>query len=479
MKPSRVTSNSILILSSEIIDRILRFVLVVFAARLLGDADYGKISFAIAFGSLFLVLADFGMHQLLIREIARRPEDIERLLGNGLVIKLVLGGFTALCIFIAARFTNKPDDVLQTVYIIGATQITGSLAEYFSTVFQGLQRMKYAAIANLILSISNTVIGVIILMLGGSFLMLAWVYLVSRLLKLFYCLLVARAKFARIVLKFEAPLIKVLLVEGATFGILRFFSIMYTNVDTTMLSLMIGDEPVGWYTAAYRLVFAMMVLPMGIMRAVYPALSAYHKSNLEAFNNLFEKTFKLLFWAGTSIAVVIFLLSDKIILLMFGEEYIKASAALKILVWSTAIYFVGTTMTHATRSAGKQTFTAKVVAASAILNLILNFILIPKYSLVGAAFATLVSEFFTLSFHLWFVGRYIVKPAFLRLLPRIIMINAATAAGVWLVIDFPIVMIIGLAGIINLGAVSLIRYYSKEELSGIQHLMKSWRGAKN
>ncbi|NIR51220.1 flippase [candidate division KSB1 bacterium] len=476
MKPSRVTSNSILVLSSEIIDRFLRFVLVIFAARLLGDADYGKITFAIAFGALFLILADFGLHQLLIREIARTPEDVERLMGNGLLIKLLLSGFTAFCIYVAAQLTNKPQDVMYTVYIIGASQITGSFAEYFSTVFQGMQRMKYVAIASLILSISNTVIGVLVLVLGGSFLTLAWVYLVSRMLKLIYCL-VAGLKFTKIVVRFESSILKFLLLEGAVFGILRFFSIMYTNVDTTMLSLMIGDETVGWYNAAYRLIFAMMVIPIGIMRAVYPALSAYYKSKREAFNHLFEKTFKLLFWAGTSIAIVVSLLSDEIVLLIFGEEYINGAAALKILVWSTAIYFIGTTLTHATRSAGKQAFTAKVVATSAFLNLILNFILIPRYSLVGAAFATVMSEFFTFGFHLWFVGRYITKPPFLRLLPKVLLINLATGIFVWLMIDLSLFMTLGLVGLGNVGVVFLSRYFTKDELLRLQNVMKSLRGS--
>ncbi|MFQ5706568.1 MAG: flippase [bacterium] len=472
MKPSRVASNSVLVLSSEILDRLMRFILAVFAARLLGDADYGKFTFTIAFGALFLILADFGVHQLLIREIARKPDKVETLLGNGLTIKLVLSGFTALCIYVAAQFTHKPHDVLMTVYVIGAAQITGSFAEYFSTVFQGFQRMKYTAIAALILSVSNTVIGVIVLLQGGSFLDLAWVYLVSRFLKLIYCFVVARAKFARIVLSFRKPLLKFLVFEGYSFGITRFFSVMYTNVDTTMLSIMIGDAVVGWYNAAYRLIFAMMVIPMGIMRAVYPALSAYFKSQQEAFDSLFEKTFKLMFLTGTSIACVLSLFSNRIILLMFGDEFINAAAALRILVWSTAIYFMGTVMTHAMRAAGKQRFTAKVVAASAFLNLFLNFIFIPRFSFIGAAFATLTSELFTFSFHFWYLRRYIVKPPLLRLLPKIVLINAIMVVSIRLLVDFPLLILIALALAVNLIMVVFTKYYTKDDLVRIQSMAK-------
>ncbi|MFQ5636735.1 MAG: flippase [bacterium] len=478
MKPSRVTSNSILILTSDVIDRILRFVLVIVAARLLGDSDYGKFGFAISFGMLFLIFADFGMHQLLIREIARKPDDVERLMGNGLIVKLLLSGFTALCIFTAAQLTNKPQDVLYAVYILGGALIVESMAEYFSTVFQGMQVMKYTAIANLILSISNTLIGVVVLVTGGSFVMLAWVYLFSRFLKLVYCYFITKVKFAPVALIFEKSLLKVLMLEGATFGILRFFSIMYSNVDSTMLSFMSGDQVVGWYTVALRLKLAMMALPLGIMRAVYPALSAYYKSNEEAFRNLFSKTFKLLFWTGTSIAIVLSLLSEKIIVVIFGEQFINGAGALKFLAWSTAVYFIGTTMTHVTRSVGKQVFTAKVVAASAVLNLILNFVLIPKYSLLGAAFATLMAEMFTFGFHLRYVGRYIVNTPFWRLLPKMALINVVTGVAVLLTIDFSLLMNFGIALTVNISLVFILRYYSITEFSGIISLFKNGRRTK-
>ncbi|MFQ5601699.1 MAG: flippase [bacterium] len=477
MQISRVTSNSLLILFAEITDRAMRFVLVIFAARILGDADFGKLAFAIAFGSLFLILADFGLHQLLIREIARKPEDAQKLLGNGLVLKLLLAGLTFLCIYFAAQFTNKPSQVLLTVYIVGGSLIAGSFADFFSTVFQGFQRMKYEAAGSLILSVSNTLIGVVVLLLGGGFLQLAWVYLISRSLKIIYSVAMVALRFVPVKISFEKKLTRYLLKEGAGFGVSRFFSMIYTYVDSTMLSLMVGDAVVGWYNVAYRLIFAMMVLPMGIMRAVYPALSAYHKSNKEAFALLFQKTFKFMFAAGTSMATVLFVLSDKIILLLFGEEYHAAAQALRILVWSTAIYAVGTVMTHSTRAAGKQGFTAKVVAGSALMNVLLNFVLIPKYSFVGAAFATLMSEFLTFTFHFWYVSRYMVKPPFFRLWPKIVVVNVGTAWILWLMIDFSLFIVLGAAVPVNLGLMFLVRIYSKDELLSFYNMFKPIRGS--
>ncbi|MCG8607639.1 flippase [bacterium] len=476
MPPSRVTSNSILILAAEVADRILRFVLVLVAARVLGDEDYGKFTFAIAFGSLFLIFADLGLHNLVVREIARARDDGSRLVGNGLVIKLVLSLLAFLSLFLVAQFTGKPKEVLLAIYIIAGALLVESVAEHFCAVFQGYQKLKYHATASFILSMSNAGLGIAVLFLDGGFVQLAWVYLFSRILKLIYALFVVHLRFTKVQLLFEPARMWYLVKEGWSFGVTKFFAMMYTYFDSTMLSLMVNDAVVGWYNVAYRLVFAMMVLPMGVMRAVYPALSAYHNKNEEAFKSLFVKTFKFMFIAGTSIATLVFVFSEKIIGLVFGAEYIEASKALKILVWSTAIFFVGTVISHAISAIGQQRFTAKVVAASAVLNLILNFILIPRYSFIGAAFATLASEVFTFTFNLWFVSRHVGSPPFFRLLPKVAVINLGMLLLLWLAVDFPLLVTLGLVIAVYAALILLTRFFSKEELLTIRSIVQFSRG---
>ncbi len=478
MQTNRVASNSIFVLAAEAIDFVMRFALVVFAARALGDEDFGKISFAIAFGTLFLILSDLGLNHLLIREIAKKPQQVQRLIGSGLVIKLGLAGLTFLGIFVAAQFTHKPANVLYSVYILAAMLILGSFGDFFTTVFQGFQQLKYDAVASMIMSISNTVIGVIILVLGGDFLDLSWVYLISRLLRLVYCLVIVRFKFTQIKLVFEKTLTKFFLKEGTGFGIIRFFSTIYTYVSTTMLSLMVGDAAVGWYNVAYRLIFAMMVLPMGVTRAVYPALSASFNSNPQMFNNIFAKTFKLMFITGTVAATFLSMLAEPIIVTLFGEDYRNAAGALRILVWATAFYYIGTIMTHTSRATGHQNYTARVVGASAILNVILNFILIPRYSYVGASFAALMSEFLTFALHLWFVERHILRTPFFRLLPKVVIINLVTLALLWLLIDFPLLTTIGFGLPVTAALVYVTRFFSKEEIVTLLSTMKSLKALK-
>ena len=294
MSARRIFSNSVLLLSAEVIERILRLVLVIFAARLLGDEDYGKFTFALAFTSLFLIIADGGLHQLMTREIARNQKEAQKYFANAFFVKFFYAILMALLMYGSARLTGKPEKVLMAVYVMGAAQIIGSFSDFFASVFRAFQRMLYDVIATLIFGILIASVGIAILVQGYDYLTLTWVYFGAQVVRLIYCVTTLRLRFLPIRIQFDAPTVKFLIREAFPFGVLYFFALMYTYIDSTMLSLMVGDEAVGWYNAAYRFIFAMVFIPVALMKAVFPALSQYYKESQENFNRLFERSFKIM-----------------------------------------------------------------------------------------------------------------------------------------------------------------------------------------
>ena len=462
-----IFSSSAFVLGAEIFERFTRFVLVVFSARLLGDVEYGKFTFALAFTGIFFIIADGGIHQLLMREIAAAPEKMKKLIGNGLFLKCFLSLLCAICIFVIGRLTGKPDDVLMAVYIIGASEIFASLADFFAVVFRATLKMKYDVTAIVFSRVVNTGIGIAVLVMDKGLIALAWVYLLSQFLKFLYCWLMTHVKFTKVSIQYDPALVKHLFRDGAVFWALRFFSILYTYIDSILLSFMTTDAVVGWYSAAYRLVFAMMFIPIGTMKAVFPALSAYYKESQEEFKKLFERTFKVMFIVGFSLASLIFVLAEDIITAMYGKEYLNAAGALKILVWSTAIIFIGTVQTHTTRSSHREGFTAKIVACSAVLNLGLNFILIPKYSYIGAAFATLASELFTFATHYVYMGRNLVRPPLFGLASKVVLVNAVMCAYLMLALKVNLLFAGITAVLVNILMVRVVNYFTQNEFAFI------------
>jgi len=453
------------VLTAEIFERFTRFLLVVFSARLLGDVEYGKFAFALAFTGLFFILADGGIHQLLMREIARSPESMKKLIGNGLFLKLLLAAFTTICIYVIGQLTGKPLEVLTTVYLIGASEIAASFADFFATVFRATLKMKYDVAGIIFSRVVNTALGIAVLIMGMGIVVLAWVYLISQVLKCVYAALMVHTKFAKITVQYDPPVAKSLVKRGLVFWTLSLSTITYTYGDSILLSFMASDQVVGWYNAAYRLVFAMMFIPMGTMKVIFPALSAYYDESKEDFARLFERTFKVMFIAGFSLATLFFVFAEDIIVTLYGPEYRNAAGALRILVWSTAVIFIGIVMTHVTRAAHCEKFTAKVIASSAVLNILLNFILIPHYSFYGAAVATLASELFTFLFHFRYVTKNLMAPPFFRLAPKVILINAVTCVYVLVTVQVNLLFAAITSVLINLLMIWVVGYFTKKEFA--------------
>lgn len=472
MSSTKILSNSALVLSGEVLDRILRLLLVLVAPRLLGVAAYGKFQFAITYANLFLILADFGVHQLLVRDIARDINRTRELVANGFTLKLILSSCTIGLIYVVAQFTGKPAKDLDAVYILGWAMIAGSFSEYFAAVFRAHQKMLHDVIATLIFGVVVNIVGLYVLFAGMDFVMFCTAYLVAQIVRMLYCIIILKVKFTPLSLGLDFSTIKFLAREGFTFGILYFFALLYTNIDSQMLSYMTTDETVGWYALAYRLINAIMFIPVALMKVVFPAMSQYYGESFERFQALFERSFKVMFLIGFGIAAIISGLADQIVSI-FGDEFRPAAGALRILVWATAIIFIGTVQTHATRASHHEKFTAKVVASSAILNVILNFILIPHFSLYGAAFATIVSELFTFVFHSIYLSKKLVAPPILKLAPKIMIIAGMTILYVVAIHGVSLFLVLPTSGLLVFVLMFATRYFTSEEISFIKDLVKS------
>jgi len=467
-----IASNSVIVISAEILSKLIRIVLVVLSARLLGDTNYGKFTFSLAFTTLFLIITDMGIHQLLVRELARKPEMVKKYLANALVIKLFLSLLYLTSVFLIINLANKSSDVVTTVYIFAIYQVFVSFNLFFKSVFQAFQRIKYDAVATLLQTILDTSFGITILLLGGNFQLLASMYLLASFLTLVYCLRIVTTKFSSLSLEVDFSTVKFFFREGLPFGIIIFFAMMYTYIDSVMLSLMVSDEVVGWYNAAYRLVFAMLVVPTVIRKAVFPALSKFYNESIADFTRLFEETFKVMLFLGVSLAFLISLLAKKIILLFYGKEYVNAAGALRILVWSAALIFSTTVMAYTTRSANRQRFTAKVVGFGAFLNLALNFILIPRYSYIGAAFATLITEASTFLFHLIYLSNKLTRLPILKLLFKVFIINIVMGFFILLFLHLNVFILSIFALVVNGVMVGVIHYFTKDELVFLKRVLK-------
>jgi len=159
-------------------------------------------------------------------------------------------------------------------------------------------------------------------------------------------------------------------------------------------SKMQGKAVVGWYNAAYNLVAALAFIPMALVTAVFPLMSRLYESSNDSLRFSYEKSFKYLLIIGFPIGVGGTFLANRIITLIYGFVYSPAIIAFQILVWSQVFVFLNVVLGTLLNSINRQTAYTKQCGLAAVLNVVLNLILIPKYSYVGASIATVATQCF-------------------------------------------------------------------------------------
>ena len=470
----RIAKNSGFLFLGDVIGKVLHLFLIIFIARYLGDVGYGKYAFAFAFTSLFIFFSDLGLSVLSIREIARDTSKADEYLTNVSFIKLILSLIMIALIVLVINLMSYPQDTTLAVYIVGLIVVFTSFTQFFRSLFRAFERMEYEAITRIIENALVVGVALSILSLGYGLIELVSAILIAQFFVFLFTLAVLVKKFVRPKLTFDFSLSKQLIKSAIPFALSSIFLTIYFQVDTVMLSVMKGDAVVGWYNAAYQLVLGIMFIPGAFVGSLYPIMSKYFNSSNDSLRIAYEKSFKYLLILALPLGIGTTLLADKIILLLYGNVFIHSIIALQILIWAGSLIFLTSLAGHALVSIDKQAIDAKNMGIGALLNIILNLLLIPTYSYIGAGIATVITELTIFVLHYHCLQRHLHRLPMHRIMLK--PLAAALIMGI-IIYNFDVVttnvFIIVPGAVISYGILlCLFKVFDKNDLSIIKNIFK-------
>ncbi len=384
----QIGRNVFSLAAAEGINKLISFLIFAYLARVLGSSGFGQYSFAQAVLAYFLLPVSMGLNLIGSREIARDPQTVPYYVNHIFSIRALVSliSFFLLCVLIS--FMDKDEAVKQVLFYLGFTIFASAIAlDWF---FQGVEKMQYIAFTNTlkqILALSLILIWVNSpghlprvgiyqsLSTGVAFLWAMAVYIKWN----------GRPRFV-----FDWPVWKDLLKQALPIGVAMVLTTLYYNFDTLMLSYMKNDAIVGWYNGAYRIALTLALPAAVVFNAYLPALSRYKQD--EQAGLIVNKYIKTQFYLGIPLGFACFLLAPKIILFVFGPQYFHSILPLKFLAWNVLFVYITASFGHPLLAWGLQNQFTKVIALGAVVNLLLNVLLIPEFGMMGAAVATLAGE---------------------------------------------------------------------------------------
>jgi len=397
----RIAKNMTVLFVARIVSILFGFFYVMYTARYLGPANYGILAFALALNGIFGVIVNFGLDPLTVREVARDKSLAKKYLVNEITLKLIFGALTFLIVFLVVNLLGSPEITKKVVYIIALSTLIGGISNLFNDIYQAFERMEFMSIGQILQSMLSLVFAIAAIRLGLNVVYFAMIYLIVNLIVLGYHVVITTWKFLKPEIEMDLGFWKSVVREAWPFALSSIFVGIYFWVDSVMLSYMKGDEVVGIYNAAYRLVYTLLFIPSIYFVTIYPVLSRMYLESKEGLKFAYNRSLKYFTVLGAFIGVTTVLFSREVILLIYGKAYEASIPALKILIWAVVFSFMAHSTLYTLNSINKQIVYTKATALGAVLNFILNIFAIQKWSYIGASVTTVITE--ALGFFIMFV----------------------------------------------------------------------------
>ncbi len=363
----------------------------VWVARYLGPVHFGSLNFAIAFIALFGTATTLGLEGIVIRELVHSPEDTREILGTTLALRSV-GGLLSVIVSIAALCLIQPHDreALLLVSILSLSLIF----QPFDTIdcfFQSQVQSKVTVWAKNAAFLVFAGIKVSLIYAKAPLWAFAAAYsgeiaLGAAALVFGYGLSGGRIFAWRTCTSRAAALLK----ESWPVIFSGMAIMVYMRIDMLMLKMMQGDLAVGLYSAATKVSEVWYFIPTAIVSSVSPAIMRV-KDNPELFYSRLHKLFSLMAMTACVIGSIVALASHVIVRVLYSNSYSGAAPVLAIHIWASVFVFLGVAQSPWNLSKDLLTLSLYYTLCGAIINVVLNLYLIPRYSAIGAAVATVIS----------------------------------------------------------------------------------------
>ena len=426
----RVAKNTLWLTAARIGCKFLSLPLVVILARYLGPQGFGQWALLASLVIILSAVADGGFQIVTVRDLSAYPEKSGDYFRKTLSVRFILILLAGL-FMIVWGMTAEADRAPLWLFAFGVILLLAEgLIKAGQAILSARERMDLTSGVSLLQALAATVlIGGLLLFGGGLFSAITGLAVVNLGAAALILYLIRPYLFRDSIE--ERPAWK-LLTEAFPYGILTILTIIYFRIDVVMLSAMQGSQAAGQYNAALRLFDSGLILPTALAGALFPVMSRQLARNeKEGLLTSHRRAIHLLSLVGIPAAVGGWVYSDWLIGLFYGSAYAEAGPVLALLSLGWVLFFINIPLGNLLAASDLMARFVPFAAANTALNVVLNYLLIPRYGAVGAVIATLVCEVTGLAIQFFFAWRILERrPPLPGLLVRPALASAALF-GFW------------------------------------------------
>lgn len=394
LKKNRVVKNAGWIIGGKLANKLLAFVVGIFAARWLGPGNYGLINYAATYATFFASLCTLGINSVIVKNFVDHPEQEGETIGTTLLLRAVSSLLSALMIVGIVSIVDSGEPL--TVVVVALYSV-GLVFQVFDTLnywFQARLQSKYSAMAELVSYAAVSVYKIALLALGKS---VKWFAVASSLdyIVLAVFLLIAYFKNGGTGFRVSRNKAKELLQSSKSFIIAGLMVSVYACTDKLMLKQMLGADAVGHYSLASSVSVSWAFILAAVIDSMYPSVVQSFNSDRALYERKNRQLYALVFYTALFMSALICIAARPFVVILYGETYLPAVQPLRIVVWYTAFSYLGVARNAWMVCEERQKYLKYLYFGAAVMNVILNLLLIPVWGASGAAAASLLTQIST------------------------------------------------------------------------------------
>ena len=360
-------------------------------ARYLGPERYGVLNYVLSFVTILAFLANFGIDNILPRDLISHPEDKEDIIDTAFTLKIIGGVIVIILTTIFSIFVVRNDNYISSLIFIYSMQVIFLAANVTESYFTAQAKNKYLFFGQFISTILVSMLKLFLIYTGMGTGWFITSLLFEGLVYTLVLLMIFRRGGHSLKIKLKLNIAKKMLMDSWPFVLNSAFAIIYTRIDQVIIGKTLTEHALGIYAAGVKPAEVWYFIPGLICTSVFPAIM-----NAKMFNEIEYKkrTKRLLYFIATisiGVAFFEFKFANYIVLFLFGKAFMEAVAIVKIYTWAGVAVSIIMVIQQYLTIENKSIIIMISSFVGAVLNVILNLVLIPRFGIVGSAYATLIS----------------------------------------------------------------------------------------
>jgi O-antigen/teichoic acid export membrane protein len=460
----RALRNSVWLLVANAFKSGTRLILLLFIARLLGKEGFGAYGVLISFAEIFLFVAEQGLANITIREMARDLECTGRHLANALLLRtgvLVLTFTIAMAIF---RAQSNDAELLVALGLYFLGQGLSLIGDLFDALFQAHQRMQFVTLTVGVYNVLNLVGTLAVLLKWHSLPPLLAVTAIAGLGKVTVAIYITLSRFARLHLHTSLADVFQLLKESAFVGVSSMLIGYLWRVAILVSNYVLTEGDSALLYGPVRAIQQSRIVAYALLGSVFPVLSATATANRERFNLWVVRSIRAVGLIGLLSAVLVASLAKPLSLILFGPEMRDAAETMQVLAWVIAVSFINRVLGGVLVAAGRQALEMWSLAAGLLIAVPLSWWFESLWGPVGGGIALLVAEVLILVLLLLFSKLVLRLNSLLAFISRLTLTLGLGAGCVVLLQGQSQVIILGICLTTTLATGWILRVVRREEV---------------